>query len=706
MRSASTSTASTGRATASASTTWANSPTSRFSKGPQGTLFGKNTVAGVIQVTTARPSFTFGGDAQVTVQNYNGWSGAASVTGPLVGDVLAGRLYFADTQRDGYVPVISFAGTPLPNQYDEHVYTVRGQLLYQPNNDFNINFIGDYTARNDHCCAALGYQTGFPATLQNTFFPGTIIDPVTRTNLTAVLNESDVEHIHDGGLSAEARWTTPWLNNAKLVSITAWRDWRDQTNGDADYTGADLVNANGGSQQFQQFSQELRYSGDAGRLSWLVGGFYSHENLDVVAPLQWGVNLGDYLNILTASPGCPAGLLVCFGLVPSQAFPAGQGTLDTYHQTEQSFAFFTQDDFHITDRLTFTAGVRFTSEHKSLYTLYNITDTSGTCALFESVLGPATPKILCLANPAFRDLATQQAFTENPITGTAKLTYRFSDTAMAYAAYSRGNLVGGFNLAEVTTNNNTSNTPELNTFFPAEDVDAFEIGSKLQFLGHRLLTTAEVFYQKYHDFQLNAYTGTEFLEQTIPDARTAGVEADAYLRASRDIMLNAGVTYADTVYPNTAANQAALGNNVPGSPLYQATDLFRLPGSHLSFAPEWSLVGGATFSHEVLNGLRFTATADVKYQSPYNTGSDHDPVKTQPAYALVDGRIGIGSANGAWVAELWATNLFNQRYSQAAFDGVVQTFSVPQPSSNPALNNYDYFPGQPRFWGVTVRVKY
>jgi len=97
---------------------------------------------------------------------------------------------------------------------------------------------------------------------------------------------------------------------------------------------------------------------------------------------------------------------------------------------------------------------------------------------------------------------------------------------------------------------------------------------------------------------------------------------------------------------------------------------------------------------------------DVKYQSSYNTGSDHDPVKTQPGYALVDGRVGIGSADSRWVLEVWATNLFNQHYGQAAFDGVVQTFSVPQPGSNSALNNYDYFPGQPRFWGMTIRVKY
>ncbi|MEO8925911.1 MAG: TonB-dependent receptor plug domain-containing protein, partial [Caulobacteraceae bacterium] len=125
-------------------------------KGPQGTLFGKNTVAGVLQITTKRPSFTFGGDAEFDVQNYDGFGGHASVTGPLIGDILAGRLFFADYQRDGYIPVIQAPTTDSPAQTDEHVYTVRGQLLYQPTSNFDITVIADYTKRDDHCCTAVG----------------------------------------------------------------------------------------------------------------------------------------------------------------------------------------------------------------------------------------------------------------------------------------------------------------------------------------------------------------------------------------------------------------------------------------------------------------------------------------------------------------------------------------------------------------------
>ena len=158
-------------------------------KGPQGTLFGKNTIAGVIQVTTARPSFTFGAQAEGTVQNYGGYGGSLSVTGPLVEDKLAGRIYLADRERDGFVNVVQQPGGNIPNQNDEHVYTLRGQLLFTPSPVFDVNIIGDYSHRNDHCCIAIDYYNGQgftsggvftpgPAFIINSVFPGSIPNPV------------------------------------------------------------------------------------------------------------------------------------------------------------------------------------------------------------------------------------------------------------------------------------------------------------------------------------------------------------------------------------------------------------------------------------------------------------------------------------------------------------------------------------------------
>lgn len=690
-------------------------------KGPQGTLFGKNTVAGVVQINTQRPSFTFGAQAEADVQNYNGYSFSGDVTGPLVKDVLAGRLFFEDVTRDGYIPMLSSEPPGrLPNANDEHFWTLRGQLLFQPNDTFKMNIIADYTERKDHCCEAVAYQNGLPVEFLNGLFPGSVIDPVARTNTTGVGNFLPYEHIRDMGVSAQIDWTTPWFNGANFTSITAIRDWRDAASTDSDYTGADILNTIPDDvTNFRQFSQEFRYAGQAGRLNWLVGAFYSNEALNIFAPLSFGADMTEYADFLLA-PAVVGPLSPVF-FPGGNPFPPGEGARDAYHQSEHSESIFTQDDFKILDNLILTAGIRFTSEHKSLVSNYANTDNSGACAYFEGVatslglpLSKAILPLQCLNNPAFFGLNTFQSFTENDVTGTVKLTYKFNDTTMVYGSYSRGNLVGGFNLAEVTTaigpNPNASLTPDPNTFFPAEYVNAFEVGSKVELLNRRLLLTAAAFYQKYQNFQLNAFTGTEFIESTIPDAISEGIETEDYWRVSPDLTLNLGVTYANTVYTKSLANQQALGNDIPGSPYFQATPLYLLPGSHASFAPLWSIVGGVYFQHEIFNGLKFTFNTGVKYQSSYNTGSDHDPVKDQRGYALVDGRVGIGSDNGRWTLELWAENLFNQYYHQAAFDGVLQTFSPTfsggQPATAPEFNNYDVFPGQPRFWGMTLRVKY
>jgi iron complex outermembrane recepter protein len=683
-------------------------------KGPQGTLFGKNTVGGVIQISTLAPSFDAGAVTQIDVQNYAGYGGSTYVTGPL-SDQIAASFYAAGRTRDGYLPVVQSPTTSIPAQNDEHTYTFRGQLLYEPSDSLRIRFIADYARRDDHCCVAVDYLNGFPAALQNTFFPGTVPNPVSPTNLTAYLNEASEEHIQDAGISAQADWSTHWLNNAVLTSITAYRDWRDHGAGDTDATLADILDTpDTAATEFKQFSEELRYQGEVGLLTWQVGALYTHEELDVATPLNNGTLLGPYLDILTAGNGPFAAFTYN---PPGGAYPVGEGSFDQFHQIEHSISFYTQDDFKVTDALTLTGGLRFTDEHKSLATLYNNNDTSGTCAHFEGVaigLGlPLTKAVLgtdCFINPAFKGLQTSQAFDQPAVTGTAKAVYRFTDDAMAYASYSRGNLVGGFNLAEVTTavgnNPNASLTPLTNTQFPAEEVNAYEVGSKVQLFGKSMLVTGDLFYQAYRNFQLNAFTGTQFVESTIPQAISEGAEIQGYWNATSDLMLNLGITYANTYYPNSAENQAALGNNNPASPLYQATPLFRLPGSQLSFAPYWSIAPGVFYQHEVFDGFRATFNVDAKYQSSYNTGSDHDPVKLQRGFALFNARVGIGSDDGLWSLELWSTNLFDKHYKQTAYDGVFQTFSVPQPSSVPGLNNYDYFPGQPRFFGVTLRLKY
>jgi outer membrane receptor protein involved in Fe transport len=676
-------------------------------KGPQGTLFGKNTIAGVIQITTKRPSFTFGAQAEASVQNYGGYGGSISVTGPIVNDKVAIRLYVADRQRDGYVPVVQSGGAHIPDQNDEHVFTTRDQILFQFNDDLDLNIIGDYSQRRDHCCIAVDFQNGTPATIQNLVFPGTVPNPVSPNNRTAYLNRSLQDLITEKGISGEAHWKTPWFGGATLTSITAYRDSKENVGGDTDTTLADILYSEPADNftRFRQFSQEFHYAGSTERLNWQVGAFYSHELLDTGNFLQNGPALGPYLHVLSA------------GLLPANGYPQGEGVTDRYHQREHSEAIYTQEELKLTDAFSLIGGLRYTWEHKSLDSLHSNNDTANLCAnLLQAATGSPTPipfedyvhfdkatfGTACLVNPAFNGQDTHQSIDEGALTGTVKAQYKFNDSKMAYASYSRGNLVGGFNLAETTLPfaggaPNTSLAPATDTSFPSESVDAYELGAKTQWLDRRLSLNAALFYQKYKDHQLNAFTGTQFVEFTIPQAQTKGAELEAAFAATSDLSLNAGVTYAESTYPDSGKNRAVL--QAPGS------NLFLLPGARLSYAPLWSVTAGASYRHPVTDDWDGFATIDGKYSSSYQVGSDEDPVKMQKGFGLVNGSIGVSTHDQRLTLTAWATNLFNKGYKQTAYDGVLQTFSSP-PAADPSENNYYAFPGEPRFYGASLKVRY
>jgi outer membrane receptor protein involved in Fe transport len=728
-------------------------------KGPQGTLFGKNTSAGVINIITEAPSFTPGWNLEASAGNYDSWGLSGSVTGPIT-DQIAMRLYAARRERNGFYDVDVGAGPrTLTDDANQEFYTLRGQLLFLPNDDASIRVIADYTRRTEYCCAAVQVRTGptYPfidgtavGTGQRPPAPGFGALPFSRQ---AFSNRDTGQEIIDRGISAEANIDVDWFGGSTLTSVTSFRDWSTTNGMDLDFTSSDIAyrNQDGEFQaSLDSLTQEVRLAGANDRLDWLVGAFATRENVSRGDTFYFGAayapvlsyQLSAALNAATAGaiPISPSiipcftrtaqttlGLQQCLGtggavMAGGPTFAAGQSLRDNYAQASESVALFTNNTFHMTDAFDITVGLRYTYDSKRLDSLQTNVGSNGlTCAaglanqaaIVGAVTAANAPAILgrlCLpwSNPFYANRARSEEVNDSEISGTVKASYRLNDSVMVYASYARGYKSFGFNMDRVQT----GVTPNTSLYFPSEIADSYEAGIKTTLFDRTVLLNATYFDQTFSDFQLNTFLGTAFVVESIPELTARGVDADfMWFTPIEGLSFAGGVTYTDAKYGKfTAADLFNPAN---------FDQLSLLPGNRSSFAPEWSGTASINFDREIGGGLRAGFALSAKYMTEYNTGSDLLPFKMQDAFTTVNGRISIGAADDRWTLDLWGQNLTDEEYVQVAFNGFLQgsAFNGPLNTApgpyqgsyyNPSLDSQTYaaFLGQPRTYGFTLRFKH
>ena len=754
-------------------------------RGPQGTLGGRNSSAGLINIYTAPPEFEFSGYGAFTYGNYDAVKVEAGINAPL-GDTVAARLDGVYFRRDGfYNDVVNDVDV---NNRDR--YLVRGQLLFEPTDTLSIRLTGDYSKKDEACCAATFVQPEFAPLARVS--PG--LDPFARPDggpaLTSTQNpivnillglgqnpnaltqstfdrdiyvtpgRSYAGETEDYGAALELNWD---FGGARLTSITGYRDYSNTQGSDTDYTQIDLLyrapGPNAGAREFRTFSQELRLQGEAfdGTLDWLVGGYFANEKLETRDNLRFGTQYGAFANCRIALAINPAlanpSAANCFGAniaaidgtLGAPAFGAATpliiaginnlatvtdrgSTGDLYNQESTNWALFTHNIINITDRLNLTLGLRYTNENKDFSATFGNDNTAcpANRALLSSLLGvPALAGLAggliglsCQGNSTseLNGVSIADSRDEDEFTGTAILSFKPTDRLLTYASYSRGYKAGGFNLDRsalanpVTFNVNALNPANLQ--FGQETVDAFEVGGKYD--GRDWTLTAAAFYQRFSNFQLNTFNGSVFLVQNVnscgadlggadrdasgttgacaaddvqPGVIAKGVELELGLRPARFLNANLGLTYADTSYETNL-----IGNDT-GAPLDPALRL--LPGDNLSNAPEITATASLSYTPPIGNsGLTGLFYINTRMTSDYNTGSDLLYGKEQDGYVLVNGRIGIRGPDEKWAIELWAQNLFDQDYTQVAFN---TPFVAPQ-------QTYSAFLAEPRTYGITVRA--
>ncbi len=710
-------------------------------KGPQGTLFGKSTSAGVINITTAEPTFKYGGSAELSAGNYNAIGGSAEVHGPIFGDQLAGSFYFADRQRDGFQSVVTGAGPRTKDDdQDENFYTTRLQLLYKPNNDFSVRVIGDYTHRDEHCCLAVVFRDAQPLSkatgglttqgLVSSLAGANGGEPQTPNPYNRVTygNQNDPQDNVDEGISVQADYKLPQLNGA-LTSITAFRNWKLFTSQDPDFTDIDILQRTSGdvnSEQFQDFSQEIRFAGSYSKLDFLVGGFYANEYLRDNQQLLFGADynplINDVLSSIALGAPIPTALQLVFGS-PNAQYPAGQGDIDQYRQRDDNYSIFTNETYHFTPKFDVNVGVRYTIDNKVDNSLnQNVSPLTGAACdaiinsrgVPASALGQQGINTVCLPieESAFNNFRNHQAESTSNTSGTVKAAYRLSPELLTYISYAKGFKAGGFNLDRISCPNQQGLNPATglplatgpcpvganglvtatnaisNTFFKPEYSDSAEVGAKSTLFDRKLLLNATLFYEKFSNFQDNTYNGLIFLVDSLPYVYSKGLDTDFLYRPVRDLTLQGGLTIANTRFSHSDY-QALLSSGYLGT-----------PGERLPFAPQYSASIEATYTYHLPHEVFTRLNLGAKFNSDYSSSSDEDVRKTQPAYTVTDGRIIFGPENGRFDAEFFVENLFNTNYVQS-------TFNAPgQNAPNDATGLVDAFLGAPRTFGATLRAKF
>jgi outer membrane receptor protein involved in Fe transport len=739
-------------------------------RGPQGTLFGRNTSAGAISVVTTGPDFepgmliegTFGVDDLEE-------AGARAMVNVPVNNSLAFRIDGAVRARDGYITDL-ISGDDINNR---NRWSARAQALWDISPDASLRVIVDGSQTDEACCAitpvAYGStQTAITSIVGPTASPAINVGGRSLTVTPALAGLAALgpglpaqpggaarnfgEAADDFGVSAQLDWRIGSLN---LTSITAWRDWTIDRNQDIDFNLIDITYRYGDNIGVQNFTQEFRLQGETGRVNWLVGLFYSDETVDNVNHIQTGQHYSLYGNVLAigatlplaaiggpaagcelydssaaAEPDSRPSLFYCLSDNPAtpgvfdpnaglagiylSGNVSGQGQQrDAWQTNTQSISLFTHDEISISDQLMLTLGLRYTDETKDVAADLSSTSTScdslraveiatdpffggaadgvGFVEVLQSSAAGALMNIAC--NPVVNPIANgawSGSRAENEWSGTASLAYHINDDVMLFGGYSRGYKAGGYNLERsgFSLRPDTTSATVLNieqTGFAPEYTDAYEIGLKSTVFGGTTTLNLTAFYQQIHDYQLNAFNGFSFITRNVPELVSQGAELEFSTRPTEGLTINGGVSYTDAYFDST----------VVFNPI-QPTGNTVTAGDPLAFAPEWVATGSITYEMPLGGDIRALFYLDGRWNSDYRTQTlARDPLgrTDNVAFAIFNGRIGIGPENERWSVEFWGQNLTDELYYIGAF--------VP-----PTQNGFAVYPNEPQTYGVTLRARY
>jgi len=620
-------------------------------RGPQGTLFGRNSSAGVINITTRKPSFSFGATAEASFGNYDYQQYRASVTGPIVDGLLAGRLTAFRTDRQGVVDnrTTGIDGNSIGRS------GVRAQLLFTPARKVTARLIGEYADEQDTCCVTVVNQVFLPsltATTARTLnaFRALGYVPVASRDYT-LANAPQLMQTESHALSAQVDWD---LNFATLTSISAWRHWHFSPLQDSDNAPLDILQVNVAQTHDWQWTQEFRLASKPGRLTWQTGVYLFRQKLkDHYILNQFGTDASAFYTTYARLSNPAAAAIVIA--------PGSQYIGDT-RAISESAAVFGQANYDVTDQLTVTGGLRYTHDKR-----HGITNTSNYLTPYAATSIP------------FNYDETVKGGNWSYLLSA---TYKVTPSTNVYASYSTGYKAAGLNL-------NSSVTPGTSIVLAPEKVKDAELGVKHTAFGGRLLVNANLYWTKLSGLQTNITptNGAKSYLANVGDIRARGVEVDGSWQATTNLSLQLAASYNDASYTDYRNAPCPAGVAAPcdltGRPVYQA--------------PRWVANASARYELDpVGDDIRPFLLAQYAFRSSVFGSVDEAAYSRIKGYYVANFRMGAQFGD-RFEASVWVNNAFDKAYLQS-----LSSTSVPGAGAWAASGQ----PGAPRTYGVTVRADF
>ncbi len=720
-------------------------------KGPQGTLFGRNTSAGVVNVRTAQPQYETSGSLEVGVGNDGYKQFKGSVTGGIVEDTLAYRLSGTWQEKDGY-----YDNELLDEEInDRDRYTLRGQLLWDINEDASLRVIADYTETDEKCCTAAPIFYG-QATINGAAFTGNPLLPYSPGTSYAgttggfpdtfdrdlLLNDETSEEMEDWGISGELNWD---FGDVALTVIGAYRESDNTNTIDADFTSMDLIKRTNVINT-EETSIEIRLASTGSQtIDWTAGFFYFNQDIDHESPIPFGSDLHDYFDLLSAAAidATPLGAIaqVGNGGVPlsltgeglisyleaasgNSYYAEGDYTNSIVDYNAESIALFGQATWNVNDQLSITAGLRYSEEEKeadfvndqqSPFTDLTIAQLAGLYASY--VPDPANLSQVGIGAIAAADLDpgpgvipgyealaaatqplqfglpyqdTKSDYDDDDVSVTLSVNYVWNDELSTYARFAQGYKSGGINLdrtAPGQTPGNPTTDPKA-PIFDAETVDSFEIGFKSRWFDNTLQLNGALFYQEMDDFQFQEFTGTGFVVQNAATVKGQGFELDYLWQPNEHWVFSGGITFQDIEYEDFDTAPTTLAQEQAGA------DFQDLDGEPVIYTSDISYSGTISYTNNLTENLLWTAGTSYSYRTEYQTDESNDPLVEQDDSTVVNLFFTLMPEDETWAIDLWGKNVTDEELYMVGFNTTFQSGS------------YSAYLNAPPSYGVTARYNF